>query len=483
LGQFDLDAGECHVPSGSSTSQQASAELLDFVGSLLLDRRSDVKHRTAPRGAGATTTIKAGTWSEEPAMDDRIMSERKRQALDRCRDYWMPGRVAAFEHWGMPIVVGRREGYRMWDVDGHELIDVHLNGGTFNLGHRHPEIVRTLVEAVGEVDIGNHHFPSAARGELAERLAALTPGDLQYTLFGATGSEAVDVAIRSARKATGRRKILGIDMGYHGRVGLAGQAGDDSTAKYFLSDAPHEFVKVPFGNLDAAVESLAAGDIAAAIVETLPATYGFPVPPGGYLPGIKAACERYGALYIADEVQTGLGRTGRLWGVETFDVAPDILVTAKGLGGGMYPISAAVLSRRAADWLFENPWGHVSTSGGAEIGCRVALKVLELCGAPETLENVRRMSEHLYAGLAAIQRRHSYLVEIRRVGLVMGLKVDHPQGALHLTRALYDQGVWAMFAGYDLSVLQFKPGLLVDTRLCDELLEKLEAALTVAKDI
>jgi putrescine aminotransferase len=415
-------------------------------------------------------------------MTEPNMSARKRQALDRCRQYWMPGRVDTFLQWGIPVVIGRREGYRMWDIDGHELIDVHLNGGTFNLGHRHPDVVRALVEAAAEVDIGNHHFPSEARGELAEKLAQLTPGDLCYSVFGATGSEAIDVALRTARKATGRRKILAIDMGYHGRVGLAGQAGDDSTARYFLSDAPDEFIKVPFGDLAAADTALSRGDIAAAIIETLPATYGFPVPPKGYLPGVKEACARHGALYIADEVQTGLGRTGRLWGVETFDVTPDILVTAKGLGGGVYPISAAVLSKRVAGWLFENAWGHVSTSGGAEIGCRVASKVLDLCNAPETLENVRRMSDHLHAGLAAIQRRNPYLVEVRRVGLVIGLKVDHPQGALHLTKALYDKGVWAMFAGYDMSVLQFKPGLLVDARLCDELLEKLEAGLAVAKD-
>jgi len=415
-------------------------------------------------------------------MSEAPASTRKRRALDRCHDYWMPGRVESFQSMGIALVIGRRDGYRMWDLDGRELIDVHLNGGTFNLGHRHPELVRTLVEASAELDIGNHHFPSEARGELAEKLARLTPGDLRYSVFGATGSEAIDVAIRTARKFTGRRKVVSIDMGYHGRIGLAGQAGDDTTARYFLSDAPHEFIKVPFADLAAAERAVASPDVAAALIETIPATYGFPVPPDGYLPGIKAACAAHGALYIADEVQTGLGRTGHLWGVEAFGVTPDILVTAKGLGGGLYPISAAILSERVAGWLFENAWGHVSTSGGAEIGCRLASKVLDLCSAPEVLDNVRRMSDHLYAGLCAIQRRNSYLADVRRVGLVMGLKVDHPHGAMQLTKALYDKGVWAMFAGYDLSVLQFKPGLLVDAALCDELLEKLEAALAVARD-
>jgi acetylornithine/succinyldiaminopimelate/putrescine aminotransferase len=125
----------------------------------------------------------------------------------------------------------------------------------------------------------------------------------------------------------------------------------------------------------------------------------------------------------------------------------------------------------------------VSTSGGADIGCRVASKVLDLCSDPATLDNVRRMSDHLHAGLVAIQSRNPFLVEIRRCGLVMGLKVDHPQGALFLTKALYDVGVWAIFAGYDESVLQFKPGLLVDRAMCDELLEKIEAALPVVRDL
>jgi len=404
-------------------------------------------------------------------------SEEKRRVLELSFKYVIPGRVKTFENLGVPLVMGRREGYYIWDMDGRRLIDLHLNGGTFNLGHRHPEIVETMTNAARRLDIGNHHFPSKARAELAETLARLTPGDLTYSVFASGGSEAVDIAIKSARWATGRRKIVGLDAGYHGRSGLSGAAGNDSDAQFFLSDYPREFVKVPFNDLEAMENALSGDDAAAVIIEPIPATYGFPIPDDDYLPGVKRLCEKHGALFIADEVQTGLGRTGKFWAVERYGVEPDILVTGKGLSGGMYPISATVLSPDAGKWLIEKAWGHVSTCGGAEIGCRVAVKVLEISSRPSVLNNASRMSDYLNEGLTDIKKRHPFLKEIRRSGLVMGLKFDHETGALIMNKKLYDEGIWAMFSGFDLSVIQWKPGLLVDEPLCDEILERFEAAI------
>ena len=177
-------------------------------------------------------------------------------------------------------------------------------------------------------------------------------------------------------------------------------------------------------------------------------------------------------------MQTGLGRTGRLWGVECWGVAPDVLVTGKGLSGGLYPMSAAVLTPRAGRWLEEDGWGHVSTFGGAELGCRVAQKVLEITTRPEVLANVRAVSDRLAAGLETLRARHAdWFVEIRRQGVVMGLRFAHERGGQLMTRALYDAGLWAMFAGLDTSVLQFKAGLLVDAPYCDEALARFEDGL------
>ena len=413
--------------------------------------------------------------------DSPVHSERKRRVLDLAHEYLIPGRVETFLGLGIPLVVGRREGYRFWDIDGHELMDFHLNGGTYSLGHRHPAIVQALDAALQTLDIGNHHFPSPARAELAEKLAAHTPGDLHYTVFASGGSEAVDVAIKSARRFTGRRKVVSMASGYHGHTGLSGAAGDDANARYFVSDYPAEFVKVPFNDLDAMRAALQGGDVAAVILETIPATCGFPVPADAYLPGVASLCREFGTLYIADEVQTGRGRTGWLWGVEAWGVEPDILVTGKGLSGGMYPVAAAVLRKDVGRWLTDNGWGHVTTFGGAEPGCMVGSRVLDLCRDPQTLAHVAEISDYLHAGLADIRSRLGYLKEIRRKGLVMGLVFDAPLGGVQMMSALFARGIWAIVAGFDRSVLQFKPGLLIDRAYCDEALARFESALEAVK--
>jgi putrescine aminotransferase len=404
------------------------------------------------------------------------MSQEKQRALDLATAHLCPHRVRTFRELGVELVLGRREGYRLWDLDGHELLDFHLNGGVFNLGHRNPELVATLRSAVGELDIGNHHFPSLARAELAAELSRLMPGDLPYVVFSPSGGEAIDVAIKTARHATGRRKVVSIQKGYHGHTGLALAAGDERFTRMFLSEGPPDaFVQVPFNDLDAMEGVLRGGDVAAVVLETIPATYGFPLPAPGYLPAVKALCARHGALYVADEVQTGLGRTGELWGVTCFDVEPDLLVTGKGLSGGLYPISATALSRKVAGWLESDGWGHVSTFGGAELGCPVARKVLEITTRPETRANVHAVSDHLVAGLERIQSRFpEWLVEVRRRGVVMGIRFAEPHGAIRMSKALFDAGLWAMFAGFDTSVLQFKAGLLVDAAYCDEALARFE---------
>jgi putrescine aminotransferase len=405
------------------------------------------------------------------------ISPKKREILTLNHTYLMPNRVEAWAGAGVPLVIGRREGYRFWDVDGRELQDLHLNGGTYNLGHRHPAMLEALAGALEALDVGNHHFPSEARGRLAERLAQRTPGDLHYSVFTPSGSEANDVAIKSARHATGRRKIVSLEAGFHGTSGLSGAAGNDADAAYFHSAYPDEFVKVPFGDLGAIEKALSGRDVAAILIEPIPATFGFPIPEEGYLPGVRELCDRYETLLIADEVQTGLGRSGRLWAVESFGVQPDLLISGKGLGGGLYPVGVVVMTRHVGAWLGERGWGYVSTFGGSELGCVVALRGLELCASEETARNVAEMSEHLARGLSDLRSRHPFLCDVRQKGLIVGLGFDDPNGGLRMSAALYSLGLWAMFAGFDRRYLQWKPGLLVDRAFLDEALDKLESAL------
>src|SRR5690606_23493828 len=177
---------------------------------------------------------------------------------------------------------------------------LHLNGGTYNLGHRHPELVEVLKAGTARFDMGNHHFPALARTALAEALAlvAPTPG-MHYTIYGSGGAEAIDIAIKTARHAAGKRKIVSIIKAYHGHTGLAVKTGDERFSKLFLSeDDSGEFIQVPFNDLDAMEDALRKRDVAAVIMETIPATYGFPMPKEGYLPGVKRLCERYDAFFI-----------------------------------------------------------------------------------------------------------------------------------------------------------------------------------------
>lgn len=408
--------------------------------------------------------------------------ESKDDVLEKSVKYWNPDKTKFWTNSGVDLVIDRREGYFLWDMSGRRLIDLHLNGGTYNLGHRNPEVVAAVTEALQRFDVGNHHFPSVARTALAEALIDSAPEGLTKVAYGSGGGEAIDIALKSARHATGKRKIVSIVKAYHGHTGLALATGDDRFAKIFLSDRPQEFVQVPFGDLGAMEQALAGRDVAAVIMETIPATYGFPLPPPGYLETVKALTEKYDALYIADEVQTGLMRTGELWAITKHGIRPDILVTGKGISGGIYPITAALLSDRAAQWLDQDGFAHISTFGGAEIGCVAALKTLEITTRPEVRSMVHYISELMRDGLERIQELYpDWMVGIRQNGVVVGLEFDHPEGAKYVMRHLYELGVWAIFSTLDPRVLQFKPGILMPRDLCEDVLDRLEVAVGRAR--
>ena len=415
-----------------------------------------------------------------------IQDKRDKQAIiDAAATHVCPERIEIFKQLGAVPVMDRREGCYFWDMDGKKLFAVHINGGVYSLGHRNREVIETLKEAVDFFDIGSHHMVSSARTRLAEELIRLVPGKMQYCVFTTGGSEAVEITIRSARKASGRRKIVSFKGAYHGHGGLTLQAGYADQAAYFLSDQPEtEFVQIPFNDLKAVEQALKNSDAAAMLCEMIPATLGFPMPADDFYIEVKKLCQQYGTFFIADEIQTGLGRTGQFWACEGYGIEPDMLITGKGLTGGIYPIAAAVMSGDAATWIKEDGWGYSSTCGGSEIGCIVALKVLEIIERPGVLENVREMSKFLSRELYKLKKRHSFLVNIRQNGLIVGLQFDDPNGAPLMTAYAYAIGLWAFPAGFDRSVLQFKLNILVSEKECREALQLLEQALTnLEKDI
>ena len=410
-------------------------------------------------------------------MTTTVPALTHQEVLDLAERYVCPDRVRMLTGLHADLVIGRREGYRFWDLDGREFLDLHLNGGTFSLGHRNPVLVEELRTALDRLDIGNHHFPSLERSLLAERLVALTPG-MRYAVFGTGGGEAVDLALKSARRATGRSRVVSATGAFHGHTGLALAAGDERAAAAFHSTGPAgEFTHVPYNDATAVEAACAGGDVAAVILETVAATVGFVAPTADYLAQVEATCRRHGTALVLDEVQTGLGRTGSMWAFERWGIQPHAVVTAKGLSGGLYPISATLLDEWLGAWLQEDGWGHVSTFGGAELGCPVARRVLDLTTAPDTVEHVGSLISLFSDGLEELRRRYpDWLVEVRQTGLVIGLRFAHPQGGMLMTGALMGAGVWAIYAGFDPSSLQVKPGLLMRDEEARTALAALDAA-------
>ena len=407
----------------------------------------------------------------------------KQDLFDKAIEYWNPDKTRFWQDIGVDLVIDRREGYCLYDMNGRRLIDLHLNGGTYNFGHRHPELAETLKGALDYFDMGNHWFPSVARAALSEKLVKTSDG-MSYAVFGAGGAEAVEIALKSARYATKRRKIVSIIKGYHGHSGLSVATGDDRFSKIFLADRPDEFIHVPFNDVAAMEAALKGRDVAALIMETIPATYGFPMPNEGYLAACRDLCTRYGTVYIADEVQTGLMRTGEMWGWQAYGIQPDIYVTAKGLSGGIYPISAAVVNDTCGGWLNEDGAAHISTSGGAELGCVVGHKVIEMLQRPEVVANVETVADFFAEGMAKMMQRHGDIFTgVRQKGVILGLEFNHPEGAVYVSRALYEHGVWAIFSSLDKRVLQFKPGVLLTADMCQEILDRFDAAMPRVREL
>jgi acetylornithine/succinyldiaminopimelate/putrescine aminotransferase len=206
--------------------------------------------------------------------------------------------------------------------------------------------------------------------------------------------------------------------------------------------------------------------VAAVILEPIPATLGMPIPSEGYLEGVQRLCRERGAMFVVDEVQTGLGRTGgKVWCHQHDGLEPDLVVTGKGLSGGVYPITATLMTPELFAFFDEHPFAHVSTFGGAEPGCAAALAVLDAIEAPGFLERVEAVGARMERGFVGAP------FELRRKGLFMGLKFPVEEAGMAAAKLLYDQGIFSVYANNDRSVLQMLPPLIVSDEEADEIVE------------
>ena len=398
-------------------------------------------------------------------------------ALQDFSLYVNPMKARILAHAGLDLIETRREGARVWDRTGQCYIDCVTSAGSFNAGRRNPKLVAVLQQAAEELDLGNFLLCSKPKADLAKRLAEITPGDLRYSMFGASGGEAVDFAIKLARGYTRRPRIISAHKGYHGHTGFALSAiGRDAYQEPFRPLMPH-FDRVPFGDADA-LEAALDAETAAVILEPVQGEGGINVPPPGYIQRVRELCDRTGALLILDEIQTGFGRTGRLFACEYEGVVPDILVLGKSLGGGLYPITAAVFREPLGDFLMMNPFIHVSTFGGADLGCAVAVAAIDEIIGERLPERAAAMGARFMAGLERLQAQHPEILQAYRGrGLMIGLQFADQSMGPRMSYQLARHGVIALYTGNDPSVMRMQPALVITPDEVDQVLTALDQAM------
>lgn len=390
----------------------------------------------------------------------------------------------------------RASGVSVWDADGNEYLDFLGGYGALNLGHNHPA-VDAGVDAVKELPNLLQASLNPLSGALARNLALVMPGELQYSFFGNSGAEAVEGALKLARAATGRTKIVSCDGSFHGKsMGALSVTGREKYRKPFAPLIPGvEFI--PFGDAAALKQALANKDVAAFIMEPIQGEGGIIVPPAGYLREVRALCSEHGTLFIADEVQTGFGRTGKWFACEHEDVVPDVICISKSFGGGIVPVAAYVTTEtvwKKAYGSVDKATLHTSTFGGNTRATAAAIAVLETIYNEDLPRQAAEKGAYLLERLQQLQHKYPFIKAVRGRGLLIGLEFTPPKkglmnfltgGALEKAAAEY---LGAMVAGelmnkhriitaYTLNnpnVIRLEPPLVVSYQQLDALLAALE---------
>jgi len=368
-----------------------------------------------------------------------------------------------------PAILVEGRGSRVRDAEGREYIDLMAGWAVCCLGHSHPALTRAIAEQAGRLMQTTNVFYNAPQLELLERLAGLTAGALPYSFLVNSGTEAIEGAIKIAHRATGRTKFISTEGSFHGRtLGALRLIGNPKHRDPYAALLPEPAI-VPFDDLDAARRAI-DGATAAFFVEPIQGEGGVNVPREGYLAGLRELCDAKGALLVADEVQTGIGRTGTMLAVEREGVMPDVIALGKGLGGG-FPVGAFLVTPAVAKTV--QLGDHGTTYGGSPLACAAANTVLRIVAEEKLAERAGELGRRLLERLAAFAREHPDRVEtVRGRGLLCGLVLRDAERAGAIPLAALERGVLVnVTAG---RVLRFFPALNIPE---DELGSGLEIVL------
>jgi len=419
-------------------------------------------------------------YRRRPSAADRAILSLVTQgpnAFQLFETHINPGLAGLLRFTGLDRVESYAEGVYVWDTEGKRYLDFLGLYGTLSLGHRHPRVVEAVKRQLDRMPMSVRVLVSEPTARLAARLAELTPGSLSASFFGNSGAEAVEAALKFARFFTGKPGLITTENGYHGKT-LGALSVTPKEAYQRLARPLVPGVKViPFGDAQA-LERAIDEKTAAFIVEPIQGEGGIRIPPEGYLKEVRRITQERGVLLILDEVQTGLGRTGKLWAAEWEGIAPDLLTSAKALGGGVMPISATVARPEIFEILRKEPLIHSSTFGGNPLAAAAALAALEVILEEGLPQRAHELGTRFLSELQKLAEAHpSLLQEVRGRGLMIGLEfTDADIGGL-VVAELASRGVLTAFGLNNPKVVRLEPPLIVEEIHLQEALDALGASL------
>jgi putrescine aminotransferase len=415
----------------------------------------------------------------------QIIEEAKANFDEHFNKGWLEYRKSVTEagDWAVTEWTGR--GAVFQDVLGREFIDCLGAFGMMNHGWAHPEVVAAVQAQLLRTPMPTQELIDPLRGVLARLMAQITPGDLQYSFFCASGTEAIEGAIKLAKMYTRKPGFIAALKGFHGKtmgsLSMIGKA-DFREPVGVLYGGP--VYHVPFGDAGAVERQLdicqqVGVGIAGVLMEPIQGEAGAIVPPDDFWPRLRQATRRHGALLIADEVQTGLGRTGKLWGVDHWDVVPDILAVAKSLGGGVMPVSA--FCSTAEIWqcmMSPNPFIHTTTTGGGPLACSAAIASIHVTLRDRLWEQAAAKGDYLIPRLRLLAERYPQIYrEVTGRGLLIGQHFHTPEIGYRVAAGLFKRGVLVSGTLTNAHTVRIEPPLVITYEQIDAVLNRLEDTL------
>ncbi|SFQ98039.1 putrescine aminotransferase [Desulfoscipio geothermicus] len=369
------------------------------------------------------------------------------------------------------------------DIWGKEFIDCLGGYGIYNVGHRHPKVLKAVMDQLQRQALHSQELLDPLRAFLAKLLGSITPGDLQYAFFVNSGTESVEAGIKFAKMYTGRRSFISTTRAFHGKsLGSLSATAKGVFRKPFLPLIPG-FHHVPYGNAEAVemmLESCAfvGEDVAAVIVEPVQGEGGVIIPPEDYLPKLRELCDKYGALLILDEVQTGMGRTGKMFACEHSNVVPDILCLAKAFGGGIMPIGATVARKPMWEKLVENPFLHTTTFGGNPVCCAAAIANINVLLEENLPQRSAESGVYMLGKLRELAEKYPAVVqEVRGKGLMIGIEFFNDELGYEVAKGLFARGVLVAGTLINAKSIRIEPPLTISREQQDQVIERLDNTL------